>query len=88
MMASKKLKYVNNILAVIVVLVCLYAMALPLLPNIRYYAGNVAGQKNKLSSTTIETPPQDNRLMIEKIGVNASINEGNDLSALNNGSWR
>lgn len=62
-------------------------MVLPLLPNATYYVSGITGN-NKLSSTTVETEPQDNRLMIEKIGVNVPINEGNDLSALNNGSWR
>ncbi len=82
-----KLKTVNNSLAVIVIFVCLYTLLLPLLPQFSYVTKSITNA-NELKKDTLNKTPQDNRLMIQKIGLNVAINEAQNISALNTGSWR
>lgn len=59
----------------------------PVLPQVSYVTKSITNA-NGLKKDTVNQVPQDNRLMIQKIGLNVPINEGQNISALNTGSWR
>ena len=92
------LRKVNGFLSFIVILLGLYIVITPLLPQIEYwlrdkspttiapYGGDLA--KSVGSDSSLPTPI-DNRIVIPSIGVNEPIIESNTINSINNGgTWR
>jgi sortase A len=95
---------INHFLLVLLVLLSGYILFIPFIPEITdfynknfdktkgyKYVSNLArresGQKG-ISEESLVKPPEDNYLVIPKIGVNAPIIEGIGPEALNLGVWR
>lgn len=91
------LRRFNNFLSIAVVLLGLYIIIAPLIPNIIFilrddtpeviapYGGNLA---KAVGSDSDSPAPDDNRLVIPGIGLNEPIYEGNFISVINNGgTW-
>lgn len=89
---NRKLKRFNDLLSVVVILLSLYILLWPLLPDLLWWAGKA----NVTAVSPVETPstsnnvrtPDVNTLVIPSIKMSEKINEGQDISALRNGSWR
>lgn len=91
------LRRFNNLLSAIVVLLGLYIIITPLLPNILFmfrddspeivapYAGQLA---NAVQSNTSQAPPEDNRIVIPSISLNEPIYESNTIAVIEDGgTW-
>jgi LPXTG-site transpeptidase (sortase) family protein len=92
------LRTFNNFLSVIVVILGLYISVTPFIPELTYmfqdkspeakapYAGELAKSEG---STSTDSIPQDNRIVIPSIQVNEPINEGANIWTINEGgTWR
>ncbi|MEK7160426.1 MAG: class E sortase [Patescibacteria group bacterium] len=92
-------KTLVSILGFLIIALVLYLVILPFYPILKYNflkeEVKVAEQKAASSSRTVlaqekrvEENYSGNRLVIDKIGVNTSIVEGENENALNRGAWR
>jgi LPXTG-site transpeptidase (sortase) family protein len=92
------LRKFNSLLSFFVILLGLYIMITPLLPQISFwlrdkspeYAAPYGGElaKSEGSDSTLP-PPLENRLVIPSIGINEPIEESNSISTINDGgTWR
>jgi sortase A len=92
------LKRVNGFLTFIVILLGLYIIITPLLPQIEYwirdkspdavapYGGELAALEG---ADTSVPPPEENRLVIPEIGINEPILEGSNINIIKDGgTWR
>jgi LPXTG-site transpeptidase (sortase) family protein len=92
------LKKFNNLLSFVVIMLGLYIVITPLLPQIEYwlrdksptviapYGGDLA---RSVGNDTSLPPPIDNRIVIPSIGVNEPIIESTTINSINNGgTWR
>lgn len=91
---SSKLRRFNNLLTIIVISVGMYLIIMPFLPQISFWFKQKTGkinndivysEDNKPGSKPI---PQDNRLVIPQMGLDATVNEGKYASTLKAGLWR
>jgi len=95
---SVKLKRLNQVLGICVILLGLYIAVTPFIPDIvyRFHHENVVPYDGKLETAyggNAEKPtqpqPKDNRLVIPEIGLNERVKEGPYIKVLNdNGVWR
>ena len=88
------LRRFNNILTILVIGLGLYLIIMPLLPQLSYWLQKRTG---KISNTIAYSDdgkdgskpiPQDNRLVIPQMGLDATVNEGTYASTLKHGLWR
>jgi sortase A len=92
------LRKFNNILSFVVIIIGLYLIVTPILPQIDYwlrdkspaviapYGGDLAKSVDNNSSLP---PPIDNRIVIPSIGVNEPIIESSTINSINDGgTWR
>lgn len=92
-----KLRWFNNLLSIVVIVLGLYIIISPFIPNIIYmfrdtsaetiapYQGELA---KGLNSNTTAPPPEDNRIVIPSIGLNEPIYEGSSIGIINDGgTW-
>ncbi len=99
--ARLDLRPINNILFVAVCILGGYLVLAPILPQIAYYARAWTGGKTinryvrtdsgifaTSSNDESEVIPKNNTLVVEKIGVDGQIHEGNSPSIINLGIWR
>lgn len=93
------LRFCNVILSVVIVLLALFMLIRPYLPDIVFatssnkfegYPYQSAESTKVLDNEAIELPqiPEGKWLVIPKIHVNAKIYEGTAVSTLNQGMWR
>jgi sortase A len=93
-----RLRRLNGLLSFIVILLGIYIIAMPFLPQLEYWFRDkspeyVAPYSGKLAASqgnTTDLPaPIENRLVIPSIGLNEEILESNSITAINNGgTWR
>ncbi len=99
MKTLKLLKKLNLIFSIIIVVIAIYILIYPLIPEIAFrmsankfqgYAYQSTKTIEVLQEEAKELPPipEDNRLVIPKIYVNAPIVDGEDESVLDFGMWR
>lgn len=88
------LRRFNNLLTVIIIGLGLYLIIIPFLPEINYWLQKRMG---KISNTIVYSNdgkanskpiPQDNRLVIPQMGLDATVNEGKYADTLKKGLWR
>jgi sortase A len=90
---TSRLRRFNNFLSIIAVLLALYILALPLLPNLTFWwrshghappvvTANAAG-----ADKSNEPIPKDNTLVIPKLQLQEPIFDGADASTLSKGVW-
>ena len=81
------------------IVLCVYVLVLPLLPNVAYIAKKAAGQTEPLvnfnatpqqaSSVAANEPiPSDGTLVIPRINLQQKINDGSGTWVLSKGLWR
>lgn len=93
-----RLRQVNNILSVVAVLLGLYILVSPFIPQLLFYLRDtspaaVAPYQGRLAqSNNNDNPeplPKDNRLVIPALSLDEPVKEGADISVINNGgTWR
>jgi LPXTG-site transpeptidase (sortase) family protein len=84
---------INTVLGIAVVVVCMYALALPYIPNLAYWWQNRYGNKNSMiaeqldrETSTINTnQPTDDRLLIPTALIDEPIIQGRSLSVISKG---
>lgn len=88
------LRRFNNVLTIIVIGLGLYLILMPLLPQLSYWLQKRTG---KISNEIVYSDdgkdgskpiPEDNRLVIPQMGLDATVNEGQYASTLKHGMWR
>jgi sortase A len=92
------LKRFNTFLSFVVILLGLYIIIVPLLPQIEYwlresdpqiiapYGGDLAKSEG---NNTVNPPPAENRIVIPSISLNEPIIESGSIEAITNGgTWR
>jgi len=95
----KLLKDLNLVVSTIIAVLALYIVLHPILPEIIFamstnkfegYVYNTNESALMIGDKSTELPliPIDNRIVIPRIYVNASINEGEDIDTLDHGMWR
>ena len=91
-----KLKHVNNLLFVAIVVVLLYVITAPVFPVLVFWAENHATSRLHQLSTQLHVPvpvhvsaanPNEERLVIPAMLVDTPVNEGSDMRALRTGPW-
>jgi LPXTG-site transpeptidase (sortase) family protein len=89
-----KLAHINTALLVLILVVCSYILLMPFVPMVSFWFESRGGRLAALSSS-LSIPvakqtaiPEDNRLVVPSMLLNAPINEGNDISALRKDTWR
>lgn len=95
---DKKLRWINNGLATIIIGLCLYVIALPLLPQLSFWWQKRHNQTNSvpIHTQTNTSPeqkkqekPTDTRLIIPSLGLNEVVYTDGSLASLNKGpGWR
>ena len=95
----KVMRIINGLLLVSLVLLGVYIIILPLVPNIVYkfdhqtsmvrYQSKLAAKINPTSDTaaTLQPAPVQNQLIIPQIGIDSPVLEGDDIKLLNRGFW-
>lgn len=88
----------NNILSVVVLLLALYIILLPLLPNIQFWVKKTTNAYPRLVEQNLpdqpkgqpdqEVIPADNTLVIPSLGLQEVVYEGSGPAALSKGIWR
>jgi LPXTG-site transpeptidase (sortase) family protein len=95
--SENRLKYVNNAIAGIIVLLCLYVIALPFLPNLTFWLHKRQAASNPVpihtqsqpATTSTQQKPTDTRLIIPSLGLNEVVYTDGTLASLNKGpGWR
>lgn len=95
----KILKTLNIVASIIIAILGAFILIRPFLPDIilklnaNEFQGYVYKSETSLKAigqkaSELEEIPEENVLVIPKIYVNAKINEGEDISTLNFGTWR
>lgn len=86
MISQSTLHRLNNVLSFAVILLALYILITPYLPE----AELLLKTKTEVASKTLVINEQrkENAVVIEKIGVNAPILEGSSAAVLDSGIWR
>lgn len=90
----KNLRRFNNFLTLIVIGFGIYLIIMPMLPQITFeYEKRTGKISDKIIYSDNNAPgtkpiPQDNRLVIPQMGLDAEIFESKDSSALKKGMWR
>lgn len=88
------LRRFNNFLTIVIIGLGLYLIIMPLLPQFSFWlkkrTGNISdtvaySNDGKNGSKPI---PQDNRLVIPQMGLDATVNEGKYANTLKHGLWR
>lgn len=88
------LRRFNNCLTIVVIGLGLYLIIMPVLPQIMFWLQKRTGN---ISNTIVYSDdgkdgskpiPQDNRLVIPQMGLDATVNEGKYASTLKHGLWR
>ncbi len=93
-MKKLTLRHFNDMLTVIVVVLCLYVVLAPFVPNLSFWwKKSVTKQTPPLVAaledpTTPEIMPEKNMLVIPSLGLEQEIFESADQSALKKGVWR
>lgn len=88
------LRQFNDTLTVVVVLLCLYVIAAPLLPNISFWWSKSVTRTTPPLVAALEDPkkpeiiPDKNMLVIPGLKMEQEIHESRDQSALRKGAWR
>lgn len=85
-----KLRTVNHLLTVVAMLLGIYIIATPYLPQLSWWIRHeapVISAAPDVQEARSETPLPENTLIIPGLGLKELINEGQDASALNNGVW-
>jgi LPXTG-site transpeptidase (sortase) family protein len=90
----------NNVLLVLIVLINGYIISAPFLPAARYWWQEHVQHTSQKLSTQLHTPvtqgtpgnnqvkaPQENRLVVPAMQLDAEVFEDADMSALNKGLW-
>lgn len=96
--SSNRLKKINFILVVSIVLCNAYILLVPLVPNISYWqhkkaVAAVAGlpyktqDSNDSANSLRYDIPKDNRLVIPSIALNEAVYEGSDPNTVHKGVW-
>lgn len=98
MVRVKSLRFWNNILSTVVILLGLYIAGAPFLPLAKLWLKQhtdktsgvpYSGQLAQIDNVKRADPPKDNRLVIPSISLNEPINEGNNIWVIHNGgTWR
>jgi sortase A len=97
-MQKSRLKRINNLLVIVIVVVNAYVLLLPLVPNIGYYknkaaTASTAGIPYKTTQTNDglndkrKDIPKDNRLIIPSLALDQPIYEGDDPTTVHKGVW-
>jgi sortase A len=85
------LRRFNNALSVLVVLLCLYIIVLPLLPQVIFWGKarlNIRPALVKAEAANITVPlPAENTLVIPSLNMQEAIYEGNSEAVLMKGVW-
>ncbi|MEK7603289.1 MAG: class D sortase [Patescibacteria group bacterium] len=94
---ENKLRWINNGLAALIIALCLYVIALPLLPQISFWwrkrnsqaiSVPIHTQTNNISPAPAPKPT-DTRLIIPSLGMNEVVYTDGSLASLNKGpGWR
>lgn len=88
------LRQFNNGLSIVVIALALYIFMWPFLPGFKWRAHHLGGQPSpiqlsaKIRQVAPKTIPRQNTLFVPRLDLTQPINEGRDLSALHNGTWR
>jgi sortase A len=92
--AQVGLRRFNNFLTIIIIGLGLYLIIMPLAPQLVFWYKQKTG---KISDTIVYSDsgeagskpiPQDNRLVIPQMGLDATVNEGKYANTLKHGLWR
>lgn len=90
-MTQKTIHHINNSLSVFVILLALYILFTPFLPEVEYQVVKTvhASPAEKQIDTVYKENeiPKENRLVIPQIGVDAPILEGASSEILDKGIW-
>lgn len=85
----------NQIISATIVIICVYVLLTPLLPELGYQDLAPELQAALVDQARAETilgspaeEPTGNRLVIPKIGVSGEVHEGYSVFTLNSGIWR
>lgn len=86
------LRKVNNVLSVAVILICLYIITYPLLPQMAFWYKNIFGVSTQLvkdgKNTTKSNYPEQNTLVVPTLNMQELVYEGNTDDILKLGVWR
>ncbi len=88
---DKSHKRINDGLSIVVILLALYIILLPFLPNLLWFVRNELPLFNSETDTSISlesSKPEFNTLLIPSIDLEEQIYEGSDVSVVNKGIWR
>jgi LPXTG-site transpeptidase (sortase) family protein len=101
---TPSLRTVNNVMTLIIIAICVYIMALPLLPQVSFWWKNghtnktpyngkleavIGGKPDSGAKDTVTTNfPEENRIVIPALALNEKILEGVDPKTVNSGVWR
>lgn len=92
--AQVGLRRFNNFLTIVIIGLGLYLIIMPLAPQLAFWYKQKTG---KISDTIVYSDsgeagskpiPQDNRLVIPQMGLDATVNEGKYANTLKHGLWR
>lgn len=90
------LRKVNNFLTVAVILLGLFLVVSPILPQLSFWTKRATGQVNdtipyskedEADSNKDSSLPKENRLVIPQMGLDGEVFEGRYASTLNQGIW-
>lgn len=90
---QRGLRRFNNVLTLVVVGLGLYLIIVPLLPEVSFWLKKHTGRiPDTVSYSADNTPntkptPQDNRLVIPQMDLDAAVNEGPYANTLQKGLW-
>lgn len=90
-MKLSKLRRFNNFLSGLIIVLCLYIIATPWLPELSFWWRSKGTQpvliQAEKTGTTV-TYPKDNTLVVPSLGLQELIHEGDSEAVLAKGVWR
>jgi sortase A len=88
MLTQKQLHLLNNCISWVVIGLAFYILCTPFLPDVEYHISKTVEAASPSVEKKEELIPEENRLVIPEIGVNAPILESNSAEILDKGIWR
>ena len=90
--SNLRLRTINDFLSVAVIVLALYVLAWPHLPNLAWRAKHLsqptATELNQQAKAETPKISDQNTLSIPRLSLQQPVNEGANISALRNGTWR
>lgn len=90
MFSQKAFHHINNLLSLVVVLLAIYIIGMPFLPELTLalQTKDLLQIENNLNAEDTNQQVVPNKVIIPKIGVNSLILEGSSSAVLDQGIWR